>query len=40
MVVKVLLTGKFGVLAEGGQDRDGPLLAEGRLLSGHEVISA
>ena len=22
--------------AEGGQDRDGPLLAEGRLLSGHE----
>jgi hypothetical protein len=23
--------------AEGGQDRDGPLLAEGRLLSGHEI---
>src|SRR6185437_670795 len=23
--------------AEGGHDRDGPLLAEGRLLSGHEI---
>ena len=25
--------------AEGGQDRDGPLLAEGRLLSGHTKFS-
>jgi hypothetical protein len=34
------LTGIFGGLmaaAEGGQDRDGPLVAEGRLLSGHEI---
>src|SRR2546423_11064635 len=26
-------------LLKGGHDRDGPLLAEGRLLSGHEVSS-
>jgi hypothetical protein len=31
--------GEFGFLLRGGQDRDEPLLSEGRLLSGHEVSS-
>ena len=29
--------GGFGAAAGGGHDRDGPLLAEGTLLSGHEI---
>jgi predicted nuclease of predicted toxin-antitoxin system len=32
-------SGRFCFLLKGGQDREGPLLAEGRLLSGHEVSS-
>jgi hypothetical protein len=40
MFVKAFFGRDFGGLmaaAEGGQDRDGPLVAEGRLLSGHEI---
>jgi hypothetical protein len=43
MVVKAFFGGIFGCLlaaAEGGHDRDGPLLLEGRLLSGHKVSSS
>jgi hypothetical protein len=38
MFVKAVFGGVFGglIAAEGGHDRDGPLLLEGRLLSGHE----
>jgi hypothetical protein len=43
MFVKDFFGRDFGELmatAEGGQDRDGPLFAEGKLLSGHENFSS
>ena len=43
MFVKAFFGRDFGKLmaaAEGGQDRDGPLLPEGKLLSGHENFSS